>query len=199
MNSDEGMRKAIFLDRDGTINVEKDYLYRIEEFDFIEGVPAAIKRFNEAGYLVIVVTNQSGVARGYYSPQDVDRLHLHIQELLRASGARVDAFYMCPHHPTQGQGEYRRTCDCRKGEPGMLLQAASEHALDLQGSWIVGDKRADVEAGVRAGCRSALVRTGYGQIEQGRLDEFAESTPVVDDLTAAADLILGRGEDNTAQ
>lgn len=191
MNRRGGARRAIFLDRDGTLNVEKDYLYRVEDFDFIDGVPAAIKRFNDAGYLVIVVTNQSGVARGYYTLQDVDRLHAHLQEQLRSVGANIDAFYVCPHHPTQGQGSYLIECDCRKGAPGMLLQAAGEHNIDLALSWIVGDKLADVEAGVRAGCRPVMVQTGYGDVEQARLGEYAAATSVVADLSAAADLILG--------
>jgi len=187
----EGASRAVFLDRDGTINVEKDYLYLIEDFAFIKGAPAAIKRFNDAGFLVVVVTNQSGVARGYYTLRDVDRLHTHIQEQLLAVGARVDAFYICPHHPTQGQGAYLTECDCRKGAPGMLLQAADEHDIDLTASWIVGDKLADVEAGIRAGSRPVLVQTGYGDAERRRLGEYAATTPVVADLSAAADLILG--------
>lgn len=191
MSGGEGQRKAVFLDRDGTINVEKDYLYRAEDFEFIGGVSEAIKRFNDAGFLVIVVTNQSGVARGYYTPHDVDQLHAYIQDQLMAVGARVDAFYMCPHHPTQGQGAYLTECDCRKGSPGMLLQAAGEYNIDLSVSWIVGDKLADVEAGVRAGSRPVLVRTGYGETECKRLGDYTAITSVVDDLQAAADLILG--------
>ena len=114
-------RRAVFLDRDGTINEEKDYLWRIEDFVFIPGAPEAIRRLREAGYLVIVVTNQSGVARGYFGMAEVEALHRHLQRELARFGTAVDAFYVCPHHPTEGQGEYRRDCDCRKGRPGLLL------------------------------------------------------------------------------
>ena len=157
------LQPAVFLDRDGTINEEKEYLWRIEDFAFIDGVPAAIRRLKEAGFRVIVVTNQSGVARGYYDLAAVDNLHRHLQAELARHGTAVDAFYVCPHHPDHGIGELRRDCDCRKGAPGLLLQAAAEHALDLSRSYMVGDKAADLEAGRRAGCTSLLVLTGYGR------------------------------------
>ena len=192
------MKRAVFLDRDGTINEEKDYLSRIEDFTFISGAPEAIGRLKEASYKVIVVTNQSGVARGYFSGEDVDRLHEHIQRELAKIGTAVDAFYLCPHHPEKGQGEFKVDCDCRKGKPGMLLQAAAEHGIDLTASWMVGDKRADLEAGRAAGCRSLLVRTGYGLGEQGKgAGELAEA--VVDDLSAAADYILGKAVKSVQQ
>ena len=101
------MKRAVFLDRDGTINEERDYLWRIEDFAFIPGAPEAIRRLRETGYRVIVVTNQSGVARGYFSREDVDRLHQHIQRELANVGTAVDAFYLCPHHPEKGQGEFK--------------------------------------------------------------------------------------------
>lgn len=157
-----GKRRAVFLDRDGTLNEEKDYLHRIEDFAFIPGAPEAILALKSAGFLVIVVTNQSGVARGYYSESDVERLHRHIQAELAVYGTAVDAFYFCPHHPAAEVGAYRVSCNCRKGEPGMLLQAAAELNIDLGSSFMIGDKLADIEAGERAGCRSLLVLTGYG-------------------------------------
>ena len=183
-------KKAVFLDRDGTINEEKDYLHRIEDFAFIPGAPEAIRRLKEAGFLVIVVTNQSGVARGYFSRDDVDLLHDHIQRELGKIGTAIDAFYFCPHHPEKGVGELKVDCDCRKGRPGMLLQAAAEHGIDLAASWMIGDKRADLEAGRAAGCRSLLVRTGYGEEELAK-GAGALAETVVDDLPAAADYILG--------
>jgi len=182
------LRRAVFLDRDGTINVEKDYLYRCEDFAFLPGVDAAIRRLKEAGFVVVVTTNQSGVARGYYSEEDVRRLHEHLQQLLRQQRTEVDAFYFCPHHPTAGLGAYRRDCDCRKGSPGMLLQAAKEHALDLSRSFMVGDKCADVEAGERAGCTPLLVRTGYGRTDEKKV--ALPASQIVDDLSAAVDYIL---------
>jgi D-glycero-D-manno-heptose 1,7-bisphosphate phosphatase len=117
-------RRAVFLDRDGTINEEKDYLHRVEDFEFIPGTAEAIRRLKEAGFLVIVVTNQSGVARGYYTLDDVAFLHDHMQRELETFGASVDGIYVCPHHPVEGVGEYRRECDCRKGRPGMLLRGS---------------------------------------------------------------------------
>ncbi len=155
-------RPAVFLDRDGTINLEKDYLYRIEDFEFIPGVPQAIKKLKQAGYLVIVVTNQSGVARGYFGLDDVTRLHEHIQKQLVAAGTGIDAFYVCPHHPEKGQGEYLKKCDCRKGQPGLLIQAGADLGIDLQKSFMIGDKVADIEAAENAGCQPILVLTGYG-------------------------------------
>lgn len=183
-------RRAVFLDRDGTVNVEKDYLYRIEDFEFIPGVPESIRRLREAGFLVIVVTNQSGVARGYFGLADVERLHRHMQKELAKAGTAVDAFYVCPHHPTEGVGELRTDCACRKGNPGMLRQAAEEHQIDLSRSFMIGDKAADVEAGQRAGCTSFLVLTGYGAAEAARLGASGGRT--FPDLPAAADFILAR-------
>lgn len=190
MMGSSALRPAVFLDRDGTINVEKDYLHRVDEFEFIPGVPKAIKRLNDAGFLVVVVTNQSGVARGYYDERAVDNLHEHVRHLLAEQGARIDAFYLCPHHPVEGVGDYRVDCECRKGSPGMLLRAAREHDINLRLSYIVGDKLADIEAGVAAGCEPILVRTGYGVRDEPKvLDRFPQTT-ICKDLTAAADYML---------
>jgi D-glycero-D-manno-heptose 1,7-bisphosphate phosphatase len=184
------LKRAVFLDRDGTINEEKEYLHRVEDFAFIPGAPQAIRRLREAGFLVIVVTNQSGVARGYFSVDAVHRLHRHLQEELAKSGAAVDGFYLCPHHPREGVGEFRIDCSCRKGNPGMLLQAAADHAVDLAASFMVGDKAADIEAGLRAGCRPLLVLTGYGESEAAGV---SPSVPRFGNLSAAVDFILAEG------
>lgn len=175
------MKRAVFLDRDGTINQEKDYLYRIEEFEFVPGTPEAIKLLNEAGILVVVVTNQSGVARGYYTEDDVEILHRYIARELEAYGARVDAWFYCPHHP-DGKDSYSLPCRCRKPLPGMLLDAACQLDIDLKSSVMIGDKRADIEAGIAAGCRPILVRSGYGAVEEIYL---SNSVDVCDDLLAA--------------
>ncbi len=179
------MRRAVFLDRDGTINVEKEYLYRIDQFEFIAGVPQAIRLLNQAGFLVIVVTNQSGIARGYYTEEDVEQLHRHISRELERHNAHVDAWLYCPHHP-DGRGSYALSCDCRKPLPGMLREAARRYDIDLERSFMVGDKLADVEAGRAAGCTSILVRTGYGETEAQMMDF---PVAVVNDLTAAVDMI----------
>lgn len=184
---DSPLRRAVFLDRDGTINEEREYLWRTEDFCFIDGVVEAIKILKSSGYLVVVVTNQSGIGRGYYSEQDLERLHRHMQNELQSCGTGVDAYYFCPHHPLHGRGTYGLECDCRKPLPGMLLQAADELGIDLEHSWMVGDKRADMEAGLAAGCRSILVKTGYGAEEAAGLPA---QVPVVDNLLAAARIIL---------
>lgn len=184
------LRRAVFLDRDGTLNEEKDYLHRVAELVLLPGVPEALSRLRRAGFLLIVVTNQSGVARGFFDERAVARLHRHLQRELQRRGAGIDGFYYCPHHPTEGVAPYRLACDCRKGAPGMLLQAAVEHGIDLAGSFMVGDKRADIEAGLAAGCRPILVRTGYGAATAGQLAGRAAVTVVVDDLAAAAEHIL---------
>lgn len=184
MNSSPTLRKAVFLDRDGTINEECDYLYRSEDCRFIPGVAEAIRRFNDAGLLVVVVTNQSGVARGFYGVADIVALHAWMDGQLAAFGARIDAWYYCPHHPECGD---LNACDCRKPLPGMLLQAAAEHSIDLASSWMVGDKVADIEAGFAAGCQPLLVRTGYGARQESKVPP---EVVVVDALLDAAEFIL---------
>lgn len=185
------LRSAVFLDRDGTINVEKDYLIDPREFEFIPGVPQALRQLQDAGYLLVVVTNQSGVARGYFGLDAVDRLHGHMEKLLAEFEVKLAGIYSCPHHPTAGTGEYLKNCDCRKGEPGLLLRAAQELAIDLEQSYMVGDKEADIRAGTAAGCRTLLVKTGHGP-------EWLESAErkgarVVADLPAAVEIILTEG------
>lgn len=184
-NSNSSGKRAVFLDRDGTLNVEKEYLHRPEEFVFCDGAVEAVRLLNQAGYLVVVVTNQSGVARGYYGEAEVRTLHWHIDTLLQQQGAHIDAWYYCPHHP-DGNGQYRHACDCRKPLPGMLHQAAREHGISLADSWMVGDKLIDVAAGLAAGCSSVLVLTGYGNEEQAQLPPNVACCP---DLLAAVRLI----------
>ncbi len=181
------MRRAVFLDRDGTINEERQYLCRVEDFHFIGGAVEAIRLLRGKGFLVVVVTNQSGIGRGYYAEDDLHALHRHMHAELERQGTGVDACYFCPHHPTHGQGSYAVDCACRKPLPGMLLQAASELGIDLASSWMIGDKSADVEAGLAAGCRAMLVKTGYGAGEAGYLPPGIR---VVDDLLAAARAII---------
>ncbi len=159
------MKRAVFLDRDGTLNVEKEYLHLPSEFEFIPGAAEAVKLLNQAGLLVIVVSNQSGVARGYYTEEDVYHLHRHIDRLLAEQGAAIDAWLFCPHHP-DGRGSYALPCNCRKPHPGMLREAARRFEIDLEQSWMIGDKLIDLQAGERAGCSSILVRTGYGAEEE---------------------------------
>ena len=150
------MNGVVFLDRDGVINADIGYLWRREDFVWIPGAPAAIRLFNERGRPVVVVTNQSGVARGYYSEQDVESLHRWMNDELNRQGARIDAFYFCPHHPDGAIPEYTRVCDCRKPQPGMLLQAMEDWRADPAKSFLIGDKESDVAAAAAAGIRGYL-------------------------------------------
>lgn len=168
------MKKCIFLDRDGNINVEKEYLHKIEDFDFEKGALEAILTFSDSEYLIVVVTNQSGIARGYYTEEDVIELHGHLKKKIEDAGGRVDGFYYCPHHPEKGIGKYKENCDCRKPEPGMFLQAKEDLDIDFSQSIMVGDKMSDVEAGKRLGMRGILVRTGHGKSEEVKAGDGVE-------------------------
>jgi D-glycero-D-manno-heptose 1,7-bisphosphate phosphatase len=171
-------REAVFLDRDGTLIEEVHYLSAPEQVRPIPGAADAVRQLNAAGVLVVVVTNQAGVARGYFPERRVAEAHERLSALLAEAGARVDAYFYCPHHPTEGVGAYRAECACRKPKPGMLLTAARELDIDLGRSWMIGDKPDDAEAGLAAGCRTILVRTGHGRA-------LPAEANAVDDLAAA--------------
>lgn len=177
---------AVFLDRDGTINVEKNYVHRIEDWEWIEGAQESILRLNQAGFKVVVVSNQAGIARKIYSPADVGRLHAFVSAELQKIGATIDAFYYCPHHPEYGD---ERACYCRKPSPGMLLRAADDLMIDLSRSWMIGDKLIDVEAGRATNVATILVRTGHGRNEEVL---SAPSQIVLDNLLSASQEILKR-------
>lgn len=182
----DSARRAVFLDRDGTINVEVQYLHRRDDLQLIPGAAQAIRMLNDAGYLVIVVTNQAGIARGYYDEVTVQTLHEHLTAALAEHGAHLDAIYLCPHHP-----DFTGPCACRKPEPGMLRQAAAELEIDLRQSWLVGDTISDIGAGRAAGCRTILVRTGYGlQVEADVSRQKARPDAIVDDVGAAVQYIV---------
>jgi D-glycero-D-manno-heptose 1,7-bisphosphate phosphatase len=156
-------RRAIFMDRDGTICDEVGYVNHASRSRLLPNSLEAIRLVNQAGYLAIVATNQSGVARGLFDQSLVDEVHRQLAERVAAGGGRLDALYYCPHHPREGQPPYRAECDCRKPRPGMLLRAAREHGIDLAASWMVGDSLVDLEAGVAAGAGVVHVLTGYGR------------------------------------
>lgn len=148
-------QKAIFLDRDGVINVEKDYAYKIDDFEFLPGVFEAVKHFNELGFIVVVVTNQSGIARGYYTDNDFWRLTEYMLKEFEKHEAKIIRVYHCPHGPNDG-------CNCRKPLPGMFLAAKNELNIDMQNSWMVGDKEGDIEAALAAEVgHTILVRSGH--------------------------------------
>jgi D-glycero-D-manno-heptose 1,7-bisphosphate phosphatase len=147
-----GMTSAVFLDRDGVINVDNGYVSTWEQFEFLPGVPEALRELQDAGYLLVVVSNQSGIGRGYYSEGDLESLNHAIAKYLGSTvGVTLSRFYHCPHHPTEAEGEFRRQCDCRKPAPGMIQQAVLDHGIDLKTSLLVGDKDSDIEAGKAAG------------------------------------------------
>lgn len=154
------MKKAVFFDRDGVLNVDKNYLYKIEEFEWQPEAMQAIKFLKEQGYFIAVVTNQSGVARGYYTEQDVHKLHEYMQSELAEIGTRIDVFYHCPHLPDANVAEYALECDCRKPAPGMIIKACAEYGINPEQSLLIGDKQRDIEAGEAAGVRSYLYREG---------------------------------------
>ena len=160
------MERVVFLDRDGTLNEEVNYLHRPQDLRILPGVPEALSSLRKAGFRLVVITNQAGVARGYYHCQDVEALHEYFNGLLRPLGAEIDAFYYCPHHPEHGIGEYKKACHCRKPETGMFEKAEERFFVDKAHSYMIGDKRLDVEAGHRYGVTSILVGTGYGAKER---------------------------------
>lgn len=173
---------AVFLDRDGTINVEINYLHQPELVQLETTVGESIARLNQAGLPVIVVTNQAGIARGIYDAAAMHSVHQHISELLQPYGAHIDGWYFCPHHP-----EVTGECLCRKPGTQMFTDAAHRFNLDLKQCWMVGDKLLDVQAGLNAGCRSIMVTSGYGALHRHQL---APAIPVVPTLWAAVELIL---------
>ena len=168
------MEKVIFLDRDGTINREVNYLHKPEDLEFLPGVIEALRRLKQAGYKLVVITNQAGVARGYYDCEDVEALHVFMNQKLKPVGAEVDAFYFCPHHPVHGVGQYKAECSCRKPGTGMFEMAEREFPVDKSRSYMIGDKLIDVEAGKRYGVAGILVGTGYGAAERAAIIEKKE-------------------------
>lgn len=156
-------RRAVFLDRDGTVNVDTGHLYRIEDFEFLPDADKAVARFKKNGYLVIVITNQAGIAKNLYTAEDVDALHGYIDSLLmREHSVVADGYYYCPHHPQAVLAEFRKVCDCRKPEPGLVLKAVSDFAaigaeIDLENSVAIGNRRSDLLAGINAGVKKTVL------------------------------------------
>ena len=156
------MRPAVFLDRDGTIIADKNYLSKVEEIEFLPGAVEAVKILNKNNYYVILVTNQSGIARGYFSINTAEKIKKYFLAQLKNAGANIDKYYYCPHYP-EGSGKYNIACDCRKPKIGMFNTAINELAIDKIKSWVIGDKKSDLEFGINAGIKPILVNTGYGK------------------------------------
>jgi D-glycero-D-manno-heptose 1,7-bisphosphate phosphatase len=190
-------RRTIFLDRDGTLCHEVGYVNHPERLELIPGAGRAVRRVREDGWAVVVVTNQAGVARGYFPWHVVEQTHARLRSLLAGEGAAVDGIYACPHHPDVGGPGFRKSCECRKPRPGMLLRACRDLDLDLAGSYIVGDSFRDVGAGRNAGLAgTVLLRTGYGRGELLWKGPHAGVWPdhVADDVVAAIEWIRRREE-----
>jgi D-glycero-D-manno-heptose 1,7-bisphosphate phosphatase len=183
-------RAAVFLDRDGTIIEDVGYLDAIERMALFPWSADAIRALNRAGFAVVVVTNQSGVARRYFTDAFVEETHRALDQRLAAGGARVDAYYYCPHHPDGTVAEYRRQCDCRKPARGLVDRAARELGLVAKRSFVVGDTWRDVGLARTIGARGILVRTGAGAVEETRPPDGLAADVVVDNLAAAASWIL---------
>jgi D-glycero-D-manno-heptose 1,7-bisphosphate phosphatase len=182
-----GAARAVFLDRDGTLTEDRGYTYRVEDLRLLPGVVDGLRRLDRLGFRLVITTNQSGVARGYFTEAQAEAFHVALVARLAAAGVPVAAVYSCPFHPTAGVGPYRRESELRKPRPGMILRAAAEHGLDLAASYAVGDKRGDVAAGRAAGCRTILLRTGTAGAGEPEL--VVEPDWVADDLAAAAAII----------
>ncbi|MFZ5774838.1 MAG: D-glycero-beta-D-manno-heptose 1,7-bisphosphate 7-phosphatase [Thermodesulfobacteriota bacterium] len=186
------MRPAVFLDRDGTINEQMGYVNHISRFVLLPGVAEAIRRLNEYGVPVVVVTNQSGLARGYFPEELLDEVHARMTRLLAESGAHLDGIYVCPHHPEAKEERFRVACDCRKPKPGLFLRAAAELDLDLSRSFLVGDRWSDLKAAAAVGATGVLVLTGYGRGDYQYIGPHQTIQPawVAEDLAAAVGWIL---------
>jgi len=182
---------TVFLDRDGTVCEEVGYLSSAAEMRLIPGSAEAIRRLNARGFKVFIVTNQAGVARGFFPESILPALHAEMERLLRKERARIDGLYYCPHHPTEGVPPYRVACDCRKPAPGLLIKAATRFGLDLPSSYMVGDHLSDVECGRRVGAQTVLLLTGHGREQADKMASLpAPPSYVADNLYAAVEWIL---------
>jgi D-glycero-D-manno-heptose 1,7-bisphosphate phosphatase len=186
--------KAIIMDRDGTLCEEVGYVNHVDRIRLPERSIEAVVRANRAGYAAVVVTNQAGVARGYFAEDLVHRVHDRIRERIEARGGRLDAVYYCPHHPDVGEYRYRKTCNCRKPRAGMLERARDEMGIDLERSYMIGDSIRDIEAGHAVGATTVLVLTGYGRGELEYRSSGWKVRPdhVAEDLLEAVEWILER-------
>lgn len=185
-------KAAVFLDRDGTINEQMGYVNHLSRFHLLPGVAEAIRLLNDQAIPVIVVTNQSGLARGYFPEQLLVEVHEAMTERLQAGGAALDGVYVCPHHPEAKEARYRVDCLCRKPRPGLFLQAAQDHDLDLTHSYVVGDRWSDMKAAAACGAQGVLVLTGYGRGDYEFIGpgQAVQPSHVAEDLLAAVRWII---------
>jgi D-glycero-D-manno-heptose 1,7-bisphosphate phosphatase len=182
---------AVFLDRDGTLIEEVDYLERVEQVALYSWSIDGVRLLNRAGIRVFVVTNQAGVARGYFTESVVADVHRHIDSLLASGGARIDAYYYCPHHPDAAVEAYRRSCECRKPGRGLVDRAARDFGIDPSRSFVVGDRWLDIQLARAVGARAVLVRTGFGSTAERQQPSDVTADAIADNLVGAANWILG--------
>ncbi len=187
-------RPAIFIDRDGTINEQMGYINHLSRFHIFSGVPEAIRLLNENNFFVIVVTNQSGVARGYFPIELVENIHEYMRDTLEKQGAKIDAVFFCPHYPRSRLKEYALECDCRKPKTGMIRQALDRFDIDLAQSYMIGDHYTDLEFAHNGNIKSIMVKTGYGLGEAEYILPGLQHKPVyvADDLLDAVKWILDK-------
>jgi D-glycero-D-manno-heptose 1,7-bisphosphate phosphatase len=191
-------RRAIFLDRDGTVSEEVGYINHVDRLRLLPRTAKAVRKINESDFLAVLVTNQAGVARGYFKEELVRRVHRRLEEMLAQDGAHLDAIYYCPHHPTAGELPYRRDCSCRKPRPGMIETAERDLEIDVPRSFMVGDKHSDIVFAHAVGMKGVLVKTGYGlgEIEGWSGDWTEQPDEISDDLLDAVDWILARDDES---
>jgi len=185
-------RRAVFIDRDGTLSEEVGYINHVSRFRLFPYASSAIKHLNENGWLAIVITNQAGVARGYFSEDTIHAVHDAMTNELKRKGAQLDAIYYCAHHPSVGEPPYRLDCDCRKPKPGLISRAVNDFGINLEESWMVGDRYSDVELARNAGINSMFVMSGYGrgEWEHQRPNWTEQPDLVAEDLLGAVRLIV---------
>ncbi len=167
-------KSAIFLDRDGTIIEEKNYLSKLEDIHLFKDVPNALKQLQQKGFLLLLVTNQSAIAKGYIEENFVEVVFSEINNQLKNCTVQLDAQFYCPHHPA-GRSPYNLDCNCRKPKTGMINEASKIYPIDLKTSWVLGDKASDIQMALKVGCKSALVLTGYGKKELPRVEKYKET------------------------
>ena len=184
------MRPAIFLDRDGTLNVDVGYMHRMDQLELYPWTVDALRLLKRAGYLLVVVTNQAGIARGLIAPGFIAEAHAEMRRRLQRGGADLDAMYYCPHHPGGSVKALAIECRCRKPSPGMIEDAARDLDIDVSRSWVVGDKWLDVQLGHAAGARSILVRTGWGKENEEHRPAGQAVEAICDNLIEATGMIL---------
>ncbi len=191
-NKFTGGKSAVFLDRDGTINEQMGYINHTCRFQLLPGAAQAIKKLNDADIPVVVISNQSGLARGYFPEELLAAVHEKMNTLLKDEGAHVDGIYYCPHHPEAKEERFRDNCNCRKPKPGLVIQASEEMGLDPEHSFVVGDRWSDIKTAANCGAKSILVRTGYGRGDEQYIGPQQRIQPnfKADDLLEAVHLIL---------